>query len=71
MSREKETGKNETTEKGAGRKYQKQPDANWISYSESMIDGALCTDKVFIGDSILRKTYKTLICLSSGGFDRT
>ena len=44
----------------AGRKVNDQVDATRRSYSEAVIEGALRTERVFMGDSILRKTDKTL-----------
>ncbi len=49
----------ETTEKSAGGKVD-HVDATRRSYSEAVIEGALRTERVFMGDSILRKTDKTL-----------
>ena len=56
----KETGKKGTTEKAAGGKVSNQGDAKRRSYSEAVIEGALRTERVFMGDSILRKTDRTL-----------
>ena len=56
----KETGKKGTTEKAAGGKFGNQGDAKRRSYSEAVIEGALRTERVFMGDSILRKTDRTL-----------
>ena len=61
----------ETTEEGftfqclecwkvAGGKVSNQGDAKRRSYSEAVIEGALRTERVFMGDSILRKTDRTL-----------
>ena len=52
----KEAGKKETTEKAAEGKVNDQVDAKRRSYSEVVIEGALITESVFMGDSILRKT---------------
>ena len=60
MTGREESGKKGTTEKGAGRKVNDQVDATRRSYSEAVIEGALRTERVFMGDSILRKTDKTL-----------
>ena len=60
MTGRKEAGKKGTTKKGAGRKVNDQVDASRRSYSEAVIEGALRTERVFMGDSILRKTDKTL-----------
>ena len=60
MSGRKETGKKGPTEKAAGGKVSNQGDAKRRSYSEAVIEGALRTERVFMGDSILRKTDKTL-----------
>ena len=49
-----------TTEKAAGRKVNDQVDATRRSYSEAVIEGTLRTERVSMGDSILRKTDKTL-----------
>ena len=53
-------GKKGTTEKAAGGKVSNQEDAKRRSYSEAVIEGASRTKKVFMGDSILRKTDRTL-----------
>ena len=45
-------------ESGKG-KVNDQVDATRRSYSEAMIEGALKTEMVFMGNSILRKTNKT------------
>ena len=60
MSGRKETGKKGPTEKAAGGKVSNQGDAKRRSYSEAVIEGALRTERVFMGDSILRKTDKML-----------
>ena len=60
MAGRKEAGKKGTTEKAAGRKVNDQVDATRRSYSEAVIEGALRTERVFMGDSILRKTDQTL-----------
>ena len=60
MTGRKETGKKGTTEKPAGGKVSNQGDAKRRSYSEAVIEGALRTERVFMGDSILRKTGRTL-----------
>ena len=71
MSGRKDTGKKGTTEKAAGGKVSNQGDAKRRSYSEAVIEGALRTERVFMGDSILRKTDRALskgedvvVCLS-------
>ena len=56
----KETGKKGTTEIAAGEKVSNLGDAKRRSYSEAVIEGALRTERVFMGDSILRKTDRTL-----------
>ena len=60
MTGRKETGKKGTTEKAAGGKVSNQGDAKRRSYSEAVIEGALRTERVFMGDSILRKRDRTL-----------
>ena len=60
MTGRKEAGKKGTTEKAAGIKVNDHVDATRRSYSEAVIEGALRTERVFMGDSILRKTDKTL-----------
>ena len=60
MTGRKETGNKGTTEKAAGGKVSNQGDAKRRSYSEAVIEGALRTERVFMGDSILRKTDRTL-----------
>ena len=60
MTGRKEAGIKGTTEKGAGRKVNDQVDATRRSYSEAVIEGALRTERVFMGNSILRKTDKIL-----------
>ena len=60
MTGRKETGKKLTTGKAAGRIVSNQGDAKRRSYSETVIEGALRTERVFMGDSILRKTDRTL-----------
>ena len=61
MTGKKETGKKGTTEKAAWGKVSNQGDAKRRSYSDAVIDrGALRTERVFKGDSILRKTDRTL-----------
>ena len=60
MRGRKETGKKGTTEKAAGEKVSNQGDAKRRSYSETVIDGAFRKERVFMGDSILRKTERTL-----------
>ncbi|KAK2144498.1 hypothetical protein NP493_4208g00001 [Ridgeia piscesae] len=60
MTGRKENGKKGTTEKAAGGKVSNQGDAKRRSYSEAVIEGALRTERVFMGDSILRKTDRTL-----------
>ena len=47
-------------EKAARGKVSNQGDAKRRSYSEEVIEGALRTERVFMGDSILRKTDRTL-----------
>ena len=56
ISGKKEAGKKGTTEKAAGGKVSNQGDAKRRSYSGAVIEGALRTERVFMGDSILRKT---------------
>ena len=53
-------GKKGTTEIAAGVKVSNQGDAKRRSYSEAVIKRALRTERVFMGDSILRKTDRTL-----------
>ena len=60
MTGRKDAGKKGTTEKAGGRKVNDQLDATRRSYSEAVIEGASRTERVFMGDSILRKTDKTL-----------
>ena len=60
MTGRKETGKKGTTEKAAGGKVSNQGDAKRRRYSEAVIEAALRTERVFMGDSILRKTDRTL-----------
>ena len=60
MTGRNETGKKGTTEKAAGGKVSNQGDAKRRSYSEAVIEGALRTERVFMGDSILRKADRTL-----------
>ena len=60
MTGRKEAGKKGKTEKAAGGKVSNQGDAKRRSYSEAVIEGALRTERVFMGDSILRKTDRTL-----------
>ena len=48
------------TEKAARGKFTDLVEAKWRSYSEAVIEGALRTERVFMGDFILRKTDKTL-----------
>jgi len=60
ISGRKEAGKKGKTEKAAGGKVSNQGDAKRRSYSEALIKGALRTERVFMGDSILRKTDRTL-----------
>ena len=71
MTGRKETEKKGTTEKAAVGKVNNQGDAKRRSYSEAVIEGALRTERIFMGDSILRKTDRTLskgedvvVCLS-------
>ena len=55
------TGRKERNNRESGRgEVNDQVDAKRRSYSEAMIEGALRTERVFMGDSILRKTDKTL-----------
>ena len=54
MTGRKEAGKKGTTEKAAGRKVSNQGDAKRRSYSEAVIKGALRTERVFMGDYILK-----------------
>ena len=60
MTGRKEAGKKGTTEKAAVGNVSNQEDAKRRSYSETVIEGALRTERVFMGDSILRKTDRTL-----------
>ena len=60
MTGRKDAGKKGTTEMAGGRKVNDQGDATRRSYSEAVIEGASRTERVFMGDSILRKTDKTL-----------
>ena len=61
MTGRKEAGQKGTTEKLAGWKVSNQADAKRTSYFEAVIEGALRTERVFMGDySILRKTDRTL-----------
>ncbi|KAK2193944.1 hypothetical protein NP493_4g04000 [Ridgeia piscesae] len=60
MAGRKEAGKKGTTEIAAGGKVSNQGDAKRSSYSEAVIEGTLRTERVFMGDSILRKTDRTL-----------
>ena len=60
MTGRKEAGKKGRTEKAAGGKVSNQGDAKRRSYFEAVIEGALRTERVFMGDSILRKTDRTL-----------
>ncbi|KAK2182369.1 hypothetical protein NP493_355g00000 [Ridgeia piscesae] len=75
MTGRKEAGKKGTTEKEAGRKVNDQVDATRRNYSEAVIEGALRTERMFMGDSILRKTDKTLskgedvVCLPGARID--
>ena len=59
MTGRKEAGKKGTTAKAAEGKVSNQGDAKWRSYSDAVIEGALRTERVFMGDSILRKTDRT------------
>ena len=57
----KKRDRKERTNRESGRgKVSNQGDAKRRSYSEAVIEGALRTERVFMGDSILRKTDKTL-----------
>ena len=58
MSGRKEAGKKGKTEKAVGGKVSNQGDAKRRRYSEAVIEGALRTERVFMGDYILRKTNK-------------
>ena len=60
MTGRKDAGKKGTTEMAGGRKVNDQGDATRRSYSEAVIEGASRIERVFMGDSILRKTDKTL-----------
>ena len=60
MTGRKEARKKGTTEKAKGGKDSNQGDAKRRSYSEAVIEGALRTERVFMRDSILRKTDRTL-----------
>ena len=57
MAGRKEAGKKGTTEIA---EEGNQGDAKRRSYSEAEIEGTLRTERVFMGDSILRKTERTL-----------
>ena len=54
------TGRKETGKERNNRESGNQGDAKRRSYSEAVIEGALRTERVFMGDSILRKTDRTL-----------
>ena len=54
-------------EKAAGGKVSNQGDAKRRSYSEAVIEGALRTERVFMGDLILRNTDKTLFVFQALG----
>ena len=57
----KKRGRKERKNRESGRgKSSNQGDAKRRSYSEAVIEGALRTERVFMGDSILRKTDGTL-----------
>ena len=56
----REAGKKGTTEKNSRGKVSNQGDAKRRSYSEAVIDGALRTERVFMGGYILQKTDRTL-----------
>ena len=57
----KKRDRKERTNRESGRgKVSNQGDTKRRSYSEAVIEGALRTERVFMGDSILRKTDKTL-----------
>ena len=60
MAGRKEAGRKGTTEIEAGGKVSNQGDAKRRSYCEAVIEGALRTERVFMGDSVLRKTDRTL-----------
>jgi len=49
-----------TTEKAAEGKVNDQVDAKCRSYSKAVIEGTLRKERVFMADTILQKTYKTL-----------
>ena len=67
MSGRKEAGKKGTTEKAAGGKVNNKGDAKRRSYAEAVIEGALRTERLFMGDSILRRTLNkgedVVVCL--------
>ena len=52
--------KERNNRESGGGKVSNQGDAKRRSYSEAVIEGALRTERVFMGDSILRKTDRTL-----------
>ena len=56
MSGRREAGKKGTTEKAAGGKVNNKGDAKRRSYAEAVIEGALRTERLFMGDCILRRT---------------
>ena len=57
----KKRGRKERNNRESGRGIvSNQGDAKRRSYSEAVIEGALRTERVFMGDSILRKTDRTL-----------
>ena len=73
--RKKRDGKERNNRESGSGKVKDQVDVNRRSYSEAVIEGALRTEKVFKGNSILKKTDKILskgedvaccCCLSSG-----
>ena len=63
--RKKRGRKERNNRESGGGKVSNQGDAKRRSYS-AVIEGALRTERVFMGDSILRKTERTRRCLSSG-----
>jgi len=57
----KKRGRKERNNRESGRgKVSYEGDAKRRSYSEAVIEGALRTERVFMGESILRKTDRTL-----------
>ena len=60
MTGRKESRKERNNGESGRGKVSNQGDAKRRSYSEAVIEGALRTERVFMGDSILRKTDRTL-----------